>query len=57
MLLSSKIPLGYILKKIRVEIVYVTLIGVLAYNITEVFHQEIPEMPIAIPAFLEQPFP
>ncbi len=52
MLLSSKIPLGYILKKIRVEIVYVTLIGVLAYNITEVFHQEIPEMPIAIPAFL-----
>lgn len=52
MLLSGKIPFGYILKKIRVEIFYVSIIGLLAYNVTEVFHQEIPDMPIAIPAFL-----
>lgn len=52
MLLSSRIPASYIFRKIRVEIIYVTIIGVLAYNVTEVFHQDIPDMPIAIPAFL-----
>jgi len=52
MLLSSRIPVGYILRKIRVEIIYVTIIGVLAYNVTEVFDEGIPDMPIAIPAFL-----
>jgi putative membrane protein len=52
MLLNKRIPLSYILRKIKSEIIFVTVIGGLAYYLTEVFDKEIPEMPITIPAFL-----
>jgi putative membrane protein len=52
MLLNKRIPVGYVLRKIRSEIIFVTVIGCLAFYLTEVFDQNIPEMPITIPAFL-----
>jgi putative membrane protein len=52
MLLNKRIPAGYILRKIRTEIVVVTVIGIAAYYLTQAFAKEIPDMPITIPAFL-----
>lgn len=52
MLLNKKIPLSYILRKVRTELIVVTIIGVLAYAVTKAFEEHLPEMPIAIPAFL-----
>jgi putative membrane protein len=52
MLLNKKIPLSYIIKKIRLEIIFVTIIGLGAFYVTHLFEEEIPDMPITIPAFL-----
>jgi len=52
MLLNKKIPVRFILRKIRFEIVYVLVIATVVYFLTEKFKTVIPEMPISIPAFL-----
>lgn len=52
MLLKEKIPASYILKKIRLEVLYVLIIGLLVNFLTEKFKNLIPEMPIGIPAFI-----
>ncbi|WP_344765162.1 bestrophin family protein [Pedobacter ginsengiterrae] len=52
MLLKKKIPFSYIFKKVRVELLYVLLIGLAVYYLTSVFRSLIPEMPLGIPAFL-----
>lgn len=52
MLLDKRIPVTYIFRKIRGEIGFVTVIGVLAYLAGHYFRDIIPPMPIAIPAFL-----
>ncbi|PTS92280.1 hypothetical protein DBR11_27250 [Pedobacter sp. HMWF019] len=52
MLLKTKIPFSYIFKKIRVELIYVFIIGLVIYYLTFAFRNVIPEMPIGIPAFL-----
>jgi putative membrane protein len=52
MLITSNIPLSYIFGKIKYEMIYITLIGVLAYTVNRLFEDTIPPMPIAIPAFL-----
>ena len=52
MLLNKRIPISYILRKVRMELIFVTIIGVLAFGVTKVFESHLPEMPIAIPAFL-----
>ena len=52
MLLNRKIPFSYILKKIKTELLIVTFIGLLVYYGTSFFKNQIPPMPIAIPAFL-----
>lgn len=52
MLLNNGVPLWYIIRKIRVELLVVTLIGIVVYYASHVFRNEIPPMPIAIPAFL-----
>lgn len=52
MLLNKRIPVSYILRKIKTEIVVVTIIGIAAYYLTQVFAKQIPDMPFAIPAFL-----
>ncbi|GGI27225.1 bestrophin family protein [Pedobacter mendelii] len=52
MLLKKKIPFSYIFKKVRVELLYVLVIGLAVYYLTSVFRNLIPEMPLGIPAFL-----
>jgi putative membrane protein len=52
MLLNKNIPIGYVLKKIRLEMVYVAIAGALAYYATHHFNNILPKMPITIPAFL-----
>jgi ion channel-forming bestrophin family protein len=52
MLLNKRIPFSYIVKKVKVELLTVTVIGLAVYYTTHVFHDSIPPMPITIPAFL-----
>lgn len=52
MLLKKKIPFSYIFKKVRIELLYVLIIGLGVYYLTAVFRSLIPEMPLGIPAFL-----
>ncbi|MES2794647.1 MAG: bestrophin family ion channel [Bacteroidota bacterium] len=52
MLINKKVPFTYILNKIKLEIVYVLIIGLLVHYLTTKFKAIIPEMPIAIPAFI-----
>ncbi|WP_172333870.1 bestrophin family protein [Mucilaginibacter sp. SG564] len=52
MLLKERIPASYILKKIKLEVLYVLIIGLLVNYLTSQFKHLIPEMPIGIPAFI-----
>ena len=52
MLLNKHIPFKYILNKIKFELLYVLIIGLLVFYVTQHFKTLIPDMPIAIPAFL-----
>src|SRR6188768_3070249 len=52
MLLNKDIPLYFILKKIKFEIIYVLIIATVVFYFTQKFQQVIPEMPLSIPAFL-----
>lgn len=52
MLLNDKIPVHFILNKIKFEIVYVLVIASIVYYFTQKYKALIPEMPLSIPAFL-----
>jgi len=52
MLLERKIPVQFILNKIKFEIIYVLVIATIVYYFTQRFRTLIPEMPLSIPAFL-----
>ena len=52
MLLNKRIPPSYILKKIKLEVLYVLIIGLLVNYLTGEYKNLIPEMPIAIPTFI-----
>jgi len=52
MLIDRKIPLSYIFEKIKLEIAYVLIIGLLVHYLTTKYKTIIPEMPITIPAFI-----
>ena len=52
MLLNKKIPAGYIFRKIKHEILYVLIIGLLVYLLTKEFNHLLPVMPITIPTFI-----
>ncbi len=52
MLLNKPIPARYILRKIRFDVLYVLIIGLLVEFLTYKYRNTIPEMPIAIPAFI-----
>jgi putative membrane protein len=52
MLLNKKIPAAYVLNKIKLEVLYVLIIGLLVNYLTGEFNDLIPDMPIAIPAFI-----
>ena len=52
MLLNKRIPITYILGLIKVEIVLITLIGIVAYYIKAPIKDNLPNMPIGVPSFL-----
>lgn len=52
MILEKRIPLMYIVNKIKYDVVYVFIIGLIIYFLTHTFDTFFPDMPIAIPAFL-----
>jgi putative membrane protein len=52
MLINKNIPISYIFNKVKYEMIFITIIGILAYVVTYLFEDVIPPMPIAIPAFL-----
>lgn len=52
MLINKRIPFLYIFNKIKYEIVYVLIIGILVHFLTTIYKDVIPEMPLTIPAFI-----
>lgn len=52
MLLNKKIPVSFILNKIKFEIIYVMAMAIIVYYFTQEYRTLIPEMPLSIPAFL-----
>ncbi|CAD0007346.1 hypothetical protein FLAT13_03794 [Flavobacterium salmonis] len=52
MLTNTKIPVSYLFKKVKYEILFVLIIGLLVHYLTTQFENIIPIMPIAIPAFI-----
>lgn len=52
MLLDRKIPLRYILNKIKFEMVYVLLIVLAVHYVTTRYRFYLPDMPLTIPVFL-----
>jgi predicted membrane chloride channel (bestrophin family) len=52
MLLDKKIPFKYIIGKVRTELIYILVIGLLVNYITRAFVKVIPAIPIVIPTFL-----
>ncbi|TDO24547.1 bestrophin family protein [Pedobacter duraquae] len=52
MLLKKPLPLSYIFNKVKYELTYVLVIGLVVYYLTTRFDSFIPEMPLGIPAFL-----
>jgi len=52
MLLNKRIPASYMINKIKLEVLYVLIIGLLVNYLTAEFEHLIPDMPIGIPAFI-----
>lgn len=52
MLLDKKIPFSYILQKVKWDLLLIVLIGCGVYFIKRYFQHVLPDIPIAIPAFI-----
>lgn len=52
MLLEKSIPFNYTLKKVKLDILIILIIGITTHMIKKNFNEVFPEMPIAIPAFI-----
>jgi len=52
MIINKSIPIKYLFNKVKVELIYVLIMTVIVYYITHVFQNNIPEMPLTIPAFI-----
>ncbi len=52
MLLNKRIPLSYILNKVKYDLVYVLLASLFVLFITARYQALLPEMPLTIPAFI-----
>lgn len=52
MLLKKRIPVLYILNKVKVQLIYVLIVSLIVLVITTRFHWFLPEMPLTIPAFI-----
>jgi putative membrane protein len=52
MLLNRKIPLYYILNKVKTDIVFILILSLIVVLLTNRFQHFLPEMPLTIPAFI-----
>ncbi|MBX2967586.1 MAG: hypothetical protein KF845_15700 [Cyclobacteriaceae bacterium] len=52
MLISKRIPLSYIVNKVKYDLVYVLVVSVLVLYLTDHYKELLPEMPLTIPAFI-----
>jgi ion channel-forming bestrophin family protein len=52
MITTKSLPLGFILKKIQFELIYVLLVGMTVHFLASRFKAYLPEMPLYVPAFL-----
>lgn len=52
MLINTKIPISYLFSKVKYEVFFVVIIGILVHYLTAQFKNIIPMMPITIPAFI-----
>lgn len=52
MLLDKRIPLSYILNKVKFDLLFVLLVGFAINYLTTTFSELLPEMPLSIPVFL-----
>lgn len=52
MLLNSNFPVKYVISKIKSEMIFVLLLGLLVKFFATIYKDYIPEMPLAIPAFI-----
>lgn len=52
MLLNKRIPVSYIIKKVKYDFVYVLFLSSIVHFISGRYHELLPEMPLAIPAFI-----
>lgn len=49
---SSKIPFRYMFNKVKREVALVAIIGLIFNGLTYILHDELPDMPLGVPAFL-----
>jgi ion channel-forming bestrophin family protein len=52
MLINHKIPYRYILNTVKYQLTYVLVFSLLVYFLTVVYHETLPHIPLAIPAFI-----
>lgn len=52
MLLNKRIPVSYMLNKVKWDIVYVLIVSLVVLFVTENYKDHLPEMPLTIPAFI-----
>jgi ion channel-forming bestrophin family protein len=52
MLIDNKIPVRYIFNKIRYDFLIILVMGTVTHYLTSRYDEELPEMPLGIPAFL-----
>jgi len=52
MLLNNRIPVSYIVNKVKIDLAYVLIVSLSVLFITDRYQELLPEMPLTIPAFL-----
>lgn len=52
MLVEKRLPLSYILGKVKLEMLFVFILGIVIHFLTEHFYTYLPEMPLTIATFL-----
>jgi putative membrane protein len=52
MLLNKRIPVTYIINKVKFDLLYVLIVSVIVLFVTEKYKTLLPEMPLTIPAFI-----
>jgi len=52
MILDKKVPFSYIFRKIRKDLVFILLVGIVFNYVANLFSAHLPEMPLNVPTFL-----